>query len=582
MGKKDKKPKLSKKELRKLEEKIARKAEKKAAEKAEAKRDKMKKATKSAKVKGADRPTESADSATGAVDTSERHPHLLHLDRVGELTAILSDDTATKKAQKAAAAELDALRVAGEKINAEKTLEEQDAEMKARIKAKRAERGAAEVPGSVERLRKVQQDIADKNAWKGPDDVAADRAAAAEKLTLADVTPDASEQLPDETVAAGVTTDTGAAVDEAIAEATSASTPVDSAVENFAKPSEAPQVDFETNGLGQYKVKRLSDGKMVGFTRTTTYIAVLEDTTALTKWKMRILLEGVAAAETPDAEGRMDEPVTAKVRDLVHNRDVAIAKARKADRKGKLHPGQLATLVDGAWGDFKRALDKLADEVFEIGGGREAATKGTDIHALCDLYDSEGIDAVQDKLEAGEITPSDFADVEAYAEACRKLGLKVVAAEQVIVNDDLKVAGRLDRIVLARLPEIRHPKTGEVLRVADARAKRYVLDIKTGRIDYGTGKIAQQIRMYAESSAYDLETHERTSHGANRTAGLVLHLPAGSGEAKVHLVDLAIGGRGNKLAGEVRAFRNEGRKAIQLDTDLVALAAAAAESAEEA
>src|SRR5690606_24646148 len=114
--------------------------------------------------------------------------------------------------------------------------------------------------------------------------------------------------------------------------------------------------DFETNGLGQYKVKRPSDGKMVGYTRTTTYIAVLEDTSALTKWKMRILLEGVAAAEQPDADGKSD-PVTARVRDLVHNRDVAIAKARKADRKNKLHPGQLATLVDGAWGDFKKALD---------------------------------------------------------------------------------------------------------------------------------------------------------------------------------------------------------------------------------
>lgn len=573
MGKKDKKPKLSKKELRKLEEKIARKAEKKAAEKAEAKRDKMKKATKKAKVEGAENPTESAASSTGDVDTSERHPHLQHLDRIGELTAILADDTRPKKDLKAAEAELAALRAEGEKINAakaEKTIAEQDAEMKARIQKKRAERGDAELPGSVERLRKMQQDVADRHGHPGPAEVAEQRAAAAAKITLADVTPDAAE--PDTTADA---------IDDAPKpEAEDAA--VDNLVENFAKPSEAPQVDFETNGLGQYKVKRPSDGKMVGYTRTTTYIAVLEDTSALTKWKMRILLEGVAAVETPDEQGRMDEPVTAKVRDLVHNRDVAIAKARKQDRKGKLHPGQLAVLVDGAWGDFKRALDKLADEVFEIGGGREAATKGTDIHALCDLYDAEGIDAVQDKLDAGEITPSDFADVEAYAEACRALGLKVVAAEQVIVNDDLKVAGRLDRVVLARLPEIRDPKTGEVTRVADARAKRYVLDIKTGRIDYGTGKIAQQIRMYAESSAYDLETHERTSHGANRTAGLVLHLPAGSGKAKVHLVDLAIGGRGNKLAGEVRAFRNEGRKAIDMKTDLVEVAtAAAAESAED-
>lgn len=568
MGK-DKKPKLSKKELRKLEEKALRKAEKKAAEKAAKKREAMGKATKKGKVDSAARPTESAtDSATG-VDSSERHPHLQHLDHVAALTAVLSDPSTKRKARAAAETELAQLREAGEKINAEKapaaekTIAEQDAEMKERIKAKRAQRDAeaAGKPGSEERLRKAQQKVADAQGVPGPEQVEAARAEKASTITLADVTPEPPAEDP---------VDADASALEAIAEA---STAVEEPVE-FAKPSEAPAVDFETNGLGQYKVKRPTDGKMVGYTRATTYISVLEDTTALTKWKMRILLEGVVAAETPDAEGKMDEPVTAKVRDLLHNRDLAIVKARKADRKGKLQPGQLATLIDGAWGDFKRALDRLADEVFEIGGGREAATKGTDIHALCELYDAEGMDAVQEKLEAGEITPADFADVEAYADACRRLGLKVVATEQVIVNDDLKVAGRLDRIYLAKLPEIRDPKTGEILRVADARAKRYVGDLKTGRVDYGQAKIAQQIRMYAESQAYDLDTHERTSHGANRTTGLLIHLPVGSAKATVHIVDLAAGGRGNKLAGEVRAFRNEGKKAINLKIDLLEIAAA--------
>lgn len=587
MGK-DKKPKLSKKELRKLEEKALRKAEKKAAEKATKKREAMKKATKKGKVDSAARPTESAtDSATGA-DSTERHPHLQHLDRVGELTAILNDPTAKKKARAAAEAELAELRAAGEEINAKepKTIAEQDAEMKARIQAKRAQREAAgaSVPGSVERLRKMQQDVADRQGIPGPTEVEAERAEKAKKITLADVTPDAPEPLAEELVdGGGVVTDTGAAVEEAIAEATAAqaSTPVESAVE-FAKPSEAPKVDFEVNGNGQYKVKRPSDGRMVGYTRTTTYIDCLEDKTTLTKWKMRMLLEGVAAAEEPGER----EGVTSKIRELAHRRDVAITKARKQDRKGKLQPGQLAMLVDGAWGDFKKAMDALADEVFELGGGREAATKGTDIHALCELYDAEGMDAVQEKLDAGEITPADFADVEAYADACRRLGLKVVASEQVIVNDDLKVAGRLDRIYLAKLPEIRDPKTGEVLREADTRAKRYVGDLKTGRVDYGQAKIAQQIRMYAESSAYDLDTHERSSHGANRTVGLLIHLPAGAAKATVHIVDLATGGRGNKLAGEVRAFRSEGKKAINLGIDLLEIAAAAqadadAESGEE-
>lgn len=449
-----------------------------------------------------------------------------------------------------------------------KTLAEQDAEMKARIQKRRADRAAQD--GRVEAM---QHDTAVALGHPTPEEAAATRAEAAAKLTLADVTPAPVEAPRADAEAAH----------EADEVAPEVSTPVDSAVDSapieFAKPSEAPLTDFEENGLGQYKVKRPSDGKMVGYTRTTTYISVLEDTTNLTKWKMRILLEGVAAMEEPNADGKSD-PVTAQVRDLVHNRDVTIAKARKADRKGKLHPGQLGTIVDGAWGDFKRALNKLADEVFEVGGGRVAATKGTDIHALCDIHDAEGIDAVQAKLDAGEITPADFADVEAYAAACKAMGFEVVAAEQVIVNDELKVAGRLDRIFLAKLPEIRHPKTGEVLRPADTMRKRYVGDLKTGNIEYSAGKIAQQIRMYAESDAYDLNTHERTKHRANRSAGIVIHLPAGSGKATVHLVDLTVGAAGNKLAGEVRAFRNVGRKAINM-TDLVELNAAAKAAAEE-
>lgn len=591
-----KKPKLSKKELKKLEKKAIAKAEKKAAAKAAKKREEHAAGQKKAKVKSAHRPTESAASASGAVDdSSERHPHLQHLDRIGELTSTVADPTQSKKVRKAAREELDKLRAEGEEINAkkagkkdaepEKTIEQQDAEMKERIAERRAKRGP-DAPGSPERLRAMQAEVAARQGIAGPEDSAAERAARASKITLGDVTPVAVAATHTEAeiaIAAGGGSDDETQGDkvreESLAIAAAAGlTPVDNPVENFtfAKPSEAPLVDFEVNGNGQYKVKRLSDGKLVGFTRTTTYIDNLEDKSALTKWKMRMLLEGVAAAEEPGSR----EGVTSQIRELAHRRDMAIAKARKQDRKGKLEHGQLGALVDSAWSDFKKAMDTLADEVFELGGGREAATKGTDIHALTELHDAEGIDAVQEKLEAGEITPSDFADVEAYRYALQTLGLKPVMREQVIVNDDLQVAGRLDAIYLAKLPEIRDPKTGEVLRVADTRAKRYVGDVKTGRVDYGQGKMAQQLRMYADSKTYDLNTHERGSHGANRSVGLIIHLPAGSGKAEVIPVLLDIGARGNKLSGEVRSFRSEGRKAL-IPVDLVEIARAAAEAEEQ-
>lgn len=578
----EKAEKLSKKELRKLAEK----AERKAAEKKAAK-----KRAKNAKAETVTPDEVGQDVAESKKKGKKKHPHLEHLDRVGELTAIVNDPDAKKKARKAAEAELAKLREEGQaridakdaERTAEQTTEEIDAAIRERLSAKRAARAdenAADKPGSPERLRQLQQDVADANDWKGPREVEADRAAAEQVDEVAEKRAKKAAKKTVEEVGAAIVAGDVEAAQEAAEQGVAEVKAALEGDEEFGKPSESPKRwEDDTNGNGQYKVARPTDGKVVGYTRVTTYIDALEDKTMLTKWKMRVLLEGVAAAEelaaTAEKGQRIDSP-TATIRDLAHRRDVAIAKARKADRKGKLVPGQLATITEGAWSDFKRAMDQLADELFEIGGGREKATKGTDLHALVDLYDSEGIDAVGAKLEAGEITPSDLADVEAYARATKALGLKVVAAEQVVVNDELKVAGRLDRVFLAKLPAIHDPKTGEEIRPADTRAKRYVGDLKTGNVEYSIGKIAQQIRAYAEGQAYDPETHERTSHGANRTTGILIHLPAGSAKATIHVVDLGVGGQGNKIVGEVRAFRNSGKKAIDTKIDLVELATATA------
>lgn len=470
----------------------------------------------------------------------DRHPALKHLDRVGELIELAKGDG--KKAEKAKA-ELARLREEGAARIAERDAarEKADAELKAKVAEKRAARDvkAARMPDALEGESEADYQMRKLREKRDAEKVA-------ELKPIVDELKSAVEEVETETgriFAAG-----------------------ESVAADIAVPSDAGRPDFETNGNGQYKIKRPSDGKMVGYTRVTTYIACLEDTTKLTEWKLRILLEGVAAAE----EGAERESVTGRIRELAHVRDVAIAKARKADRKGKLAIGDLAALVDRAVGDFKRSMNALADELFELGGGRDAATKGTDIHGLTEIYDREGIDRVGEMLTDGEITPADMADVEAYAAAMKKLGATIIEQERVIVNDELKVAGRLDRVVMVKLPALHDPKTGEIIRPAEARARRRVLDIKTGRIDYSVGKLAQQIEMYAGATGYDLETHEREDLKLDRTLGLVLHLPAGSGSAKVHVVDLVAGRKGNRLAGEVRAWRNEGKRAVDLDIDVLA------------
>lgn len=325
----------------------------------------------------------------------------------------------------------------------------------------------------------------------------------------------------------------------------------------FAKPSEAPKSDFESNGLGQYLVKRPEDGKLVGYTRVTSYIRGIEDDSGIVKWKLRVLLEGVAAAE------EMGDAVTARVRDLVHNRDLAIAKARKSDRKGKLAAGELATYVDGAWRDFKKALDALADEVFEIGGGREKAAKGTDLHALFELHDTEGMQAVADLATLGQITPADLADVEAYAELVAAWGIRFVDVERVVVNDAVPaptpgkpgrvigVAGRLDRTGYVKLP-------------GETRARKRVVDVKTGSLEYSKAEISRQLAAYAQSQGYDLDTHEREDLKLDQKTAVVIHLPAGSAKAELWAVDLVAGRKGLKIIAEIRANRNEGKGAMTL------------------
>lgn len=586
-------PKLSKKAAAKAAaERSAEveRADKKAAKKAAA-------ASEKSNAKAAKKAAKGKSSVPEPVRDEPRHPHMDHLDRVGELSAIVNDPEAKKSARKAAQAELDTLRAEGQaRIDAADAAKgtaadaapvDIDAEVAARVAKKRAEMGDAPAPlaglgaarasdakdGESE-VEYQQRKLKGKKKPTPP--VAVDDTPVALDVAEANAAAEESANRGDAKIEAAF--DAGTlpdSVHEVVAP--TGAVPV---AEEFGMPSEAKLFEDRTNGNGQYLVKRPADGKEVGYTRATTYIATNEDTTMLTQWKMRILLEGIAAADEQAAlssDRSITSPIVT-VRDLVHQRDHAIAKARKADRKGKLVPGQLATMTDGAWSDFKKAMNALADEVFDIGGGHEKAQKGTDIHALCDLAEAEGIAAVEQKLQDGEITPADLADVEAYLAALQALGMKTIERELVVVNDALKVGGRLDRIYLAKIPEIRNAK-GEIIFKGDTRARRYVGDIKTGRVDLSAGKIAQQIRLYAESDAYNEETGERSSHGANRTHGLLIHVPAGTATAHVHLVDLGVGGVGNKLSGEVRQFRNTGKRAYDTKIDLLQVVAEANDAA---
>lgn len=432
--------------------------------------------------------------------------------------------------------------------------EETDAEIKARVQAKRAAReaaaaSAADTPGSPERLADMAVKVKKGKAERAEAAAIEKTAEAVEAIRQA-VEVVETEHGREFAVGESVTTD---------------------APEEFGKPSDAP-AELES-GRNGYKIIQLdTDGKpdprkIRQMTRVTTFVGNIDDETAIRDWEKRLLALGLAN----NALGDDDAAIwIAQIRDHAHRRDVAIAKAHKADRKGKLGIGEVAHLVKDAEKAFKDAVNVIVDEALEAAGRNAKADAGTNLHMLAETRDAQGVEAVRKMHEEDLVTATELASIEAYDARMTRLGAKVIEAEAVVVNDEMGYAGRLDRVLMCKLPElvIGRGTPGEYVRPADVRSKRYVADIKSGSLEYGAGKIARQMTAYAHGRLYNVETGERTRHSAATDVGLVFHLPQGEGVCHVYAVDLKSGLALLKLSAEVRRARNTGKKTIDLTVDI--------------
>lgn len=255
------------------------------------------------------------------------------------------------------------------------------------------------------------------------------------------------------------------------------------------------------------------NGKVHGYTRTSTLAKALEDEYNLTQWKMRQTALGVAKRP-----------------------DLALAVSAHALDKHK--------------------LDELCGQAMEAASSSAAATTGTAIHEITNLVDLGHEVFVPDGHRG---------DIEAYQAATTSF--EVVCSEQFSVCDPIKVAGTPDCIVRL-LAEMVTPN-GVVLPAGTL----LVLDKKTGKsLVFGHLTYSAQLAVYARSKRYDLSkgavTHykgqeipvgertdwvpgERVSHNW----GLILHLPAGQGRAELYWVDLVIGWQLANLAVTVREWR---------------------------
>jgi hypothetical protein len=368
---------------------------------------------------------------------------------------------------------------------------------------------------------------------------------------------------------------------------------------------EAPPIALSDDGK-RYLITR-PDGTEAPYTRATTYIDGLEHTGALDAWKLRTLLEGIVVdTEATLAERDHAASLVGQVTAAVHERDVATRKLDKADRKGKLEVGERGLVEAKISQAFKAVVDDIAEQALDLGGAHAKANKGTDLHALTEVADEHGIEHIRMLAEAGTITPADLADIEAYVAAMARAGLKVIETEAVVVHDDLGVAGTLDRVVQA---------PGKLL--GRARGAKVVADIKTGNMTYSIGKTSMQVTVYATAKGYEhgkpdrrdlgvlkpttakhpgkaplkkerplkrdgaeamalyearVEAYETAlaSYNAKRGLGLLIHLPQGEARCTIHLIDLNVGAAGLEVVKAVRAWRNEGKRGIDLKADLVA------------
>ena len=189
--------------------------------------------------------------------------------------------------------------------------------------------------------------------------------------------------------------------------------------------------------------------------------------------------------------------------------------------------------IEDPQGADKGAVDKLVGIAEEAADADLRALKGSAIHLITeDLDHGKGMPFVPDEFRR---------DIEAYLEAMKQAEAEILGIEQFCVLDQYKVAGTFDRLVRYK-------------------GKLMIADIKTGRIDYGLGKIAMQLAAYRHMEVYDPVTYQRSpllidGEEPDADEALIIHLPSGEGKCDIVPVDIRKGWEGLAVCSEVREWR---------------------------
>lgn len=232
-------------------------------------------------------------------------------------------------------------------------------------------------------------------------------------------------------------------------------------------------------------------GQRTPYQRTTKFIDVLEDGYNLERYSMRTVAWGMSQRE-----------------------DLVLALAAYPDFDG------------GGSAEGKRAMNDIAWQAKQFARADAKATKGTALHKFTERMDRGET--------LGRVPEPHGADLRAYERWQKRYGVENLVIESFRVHDNWRVAGTTDRIV-------------------KIDGRYYIMDIKTGDIDWGALKMAMQLAMYRSSVPYDVTTDERGEDGVlvEPNRAIIVHLPAGQGRCESHWIDIGKGRIANTVAYQV-------------------------------
>jgi hypothetical protein len=159
---------------------------------------------------------------------------------------------------------------------------------------------------------------------------------------------------------------------------------------------EPPEHKVPRDHLGRPKIMQ-PDGKLVPYTRCTTYVGCMEDQYNIQLWRQRMVAVGLADRQ-----------------DLV----LSVAAHR----------------------DNRDALNRIVEQAAEAGKASAPANVGTALHALTDRID---------RGEPLGVVPEAYrADLDAYRTTLASAGISVVMIEPFTVCDELQIGGTPDRLYM--------------------------------------------------------------------------------------------------------------------------------------